>query len=695
MIMLPKFELNAVSGLPRLIIVVCLMASAAAHSETIEEIVVKGKVLYANQVTALKTPIPIKDVPQSLSITTEADMLRQGFRAIGDIVNYTPGINTSQGEGHRDAVVFRGVRSTADFYIDGVRDDVEYFRSLYNLDQVEILRGPNALLFGRGGTGGVINRVAKKGEIGQTFGAMNLSSDSFGAFDIAADFNYPTSDRSALRLNVHRDALDNHRDHFGGTRYGINPSLRITFNPATTLDLSYEFADHAQVVDRGIPTLLGRPDAGVKDITFGTSKTNQTTLEAQSYRAYLSHVFSPTSKGNFTLQTSDFDKFYKNLYPSDYTGETVEVDGYADTTERQQVVAGGNLVNEFQTGSVEHTILTGLEWITTKNVNFRYDNLWSDSQQDKSLFTVARPMDFTVTANGRPTELDFTTAPVRHTRSDIDVKSAYVQNQMRLSRTLRMMLGGRIDHFDIIVTDVHRGQAQSRKDQVFSPRAGLIYKPQDSVSIYLSYSESFLPRSGEQFKSLSASAARLDPDVFESRELGLKWDFIDALSLTLAAFKSEQVQAVRDSVSGENSEVIGLQVQGFEVEIKGQFTDQLYIAAGYSRLDGETSTGGEPREIPDYTASLWVNFQVNPLLSLGLGATSQGKSYIANDRPNLVLPSYTRLDLSAAFDFSPSLTLQLHLENALDELYFPNAHGIHQATVGRPLNARVMMRKTL
>ncbi|HBZ50125.1 MAG TPA: hypothetical protein DEO43_07405 [Halieaceae bacterium] len=104
---------------------------------------------------------------------------------------------------------------------------------------------------------------------------------------------------------------------------------------------------------------------------------------------------------------------------------------------------------------------------------------------------------------------------------------------------------------------------------------------------------------------------------------------------------------------------------------------------------------GEPPEVPDYTASLWVNFQGNPLLSLGLGATSQGKSYIANDRPNLVLPSYTRLDLSAAFDFPPSLTLQLHLENALDELYFPNAHSIHQATVGRPLNARVMMRKTL
>ena len=130
--------------------------------ENVEEIVVKGKVLYSDQVKALKTPTAIIDVPQSLSIVTDEDIRKQGIREIGDIVRYTPGVNTSQGEGHRDAVVFRGVRSTADFYQDGVRDDVQYYRSLYNVDQVEVLRGPNALLFGRGGTGGIINRVTKK-----------------------------------------------------------------------------------------------------------------------------------------------------------------------------------------------------------------------------------------------------------------------------------------------------------------------------------------------------------------------------------------------------------------------------------------------------------------------------------------------------------------------------------------------------
>ena len=127
----------------------------------LDDYVVTGNVLYMDQVNALKTPTPILNVPQSLSITTYEDIALRGFNSVSDIVEYTPGVNMNQGEGHRDAVVFRGVLSTADFFVDGVRDDVQYYRPLYNVEQVEILRGPNALLFGRGGAGGILNRVTK------------------------------------------------------------------------------------------------------------------------------------------------------------------------------------------------------------------------------------------------------------------------------------------------------------------------------------------------------------------------------------------------------------------------------------------------------------------------------------------------------------------------------------------------------
>ena len=165
-----------------------------------DEIVVVGQHLYSDQVNALKTPTPIIDVPQSLTIVTADQILERGFDSVADIVTYTPGVNATQGEGHRDAIVFRGVRSTADFFVDGVRDDVQYYRPLYNLEQVEILRGPNALLFGRGGTGGVLNRVTKKGDLDETFTGYQASIDSFGGFGGSVDTNFVVADNAALRI---------------------------------------------------------------------------------------------------------------------------------------------------------------------------------------------------------------------------------------------------------------------------------------------------------------------------------------------------------------------------------------------------------------------------------------------------------------------------------------------------------------
>ena len=659
-----------------------------------EEIIVKGKVLYSDQVTALKTPVPIIDVPQTLSIVTDEDIRKQGFRELGDIVRYTPGVNTSQGEGHRDSIVFRGVRSTADFYLDGVRDDVQYYRSLYNLEQVEILRGPNALLFGRGGTGGIINRVTKKAVLGDAFGSFDMGADTFGAFDFAVDYNVQTGENSALRINFHSDTLENHRDYYDGDRYGFNPTLRVQLSPQTILDLSYEHADHERFIDRGVPTLNGEPVEAFEEIVFGDTDTNLTTIRADIYRANISHEFSDTQKGNFVIQYSDFAKMYKNYYASGYSGgNTFTADGYKDPTERTNLIISGNVVNEFQTGSVKHTLLVGAEIIDTENENFRYNTFFITTEDDNEVFNITRPINFGVNAAGVRTYNDFTADLKSKTASDIEVTSFYIQDQIDVSDNFKIMLGGRFDSFDITVRDIKNGTSETREDEEVSPRAGLIFKPQENLSLYVSYSESFLPRSGEQFKSLSSSSARLDPDVFESTEIGVKWDIRDNLSFTVSYFDSEQTQAVRDSDTGENSEIVGLQVDGIELELKGQVSDKLYLALGYSDLDGETGKGGEPREIPEQTASLWATYQVNDNFGLGFGITHQGESNIKNDKPGLILPDYTRVDFAAYYDISEDLSLQLNVENITDELYFPHSHSTHQASVGEPLNARFSLRR--
>ena len=681
------------------LIKILLLLSAVMFAQTdgnsddqVEEIVIKGNVLYSDQVNALKTPVPVLDVPQTVTIVTDDDIRSQGFREIGDIIRYTPGVNTSQGEGHRDAVVFRGVRSTADFFLDGVRDDVQYYRSLYNVEQVEILRGPNALLFGRGGTGGIINRVTKKAVLGEAFGGYDLGTDSFGALDFAADYNVETSSNSALRFNIHSDALENHRDHYDGTRFGMNPTVTVALSDKTTVELSYEYADHERFIDRGIPTINNAPDESLSNIVFGDPDINTTTLEANIMRANVSHKFSENRKGNLAVQSSSFEKMYQNLYASGYDGTLVTMDGYLDPTERDNFIISGNIVSEVVTGSVTHTILVGAELINTENKNHRYDTNWSTTDDDNEVFNISRPMDFTVNSAGVATAVNFTNSLKSKTESDISVTSLFVQDQMDLTDNIKLMIGGRLDSFDITVDDIKNGTSESRTDDRFSPRAGLIYKPQESVSLYMSYSESFLPRSGEQFKKLDATAARLDPDVFESTELGVKWAMTDTLSFTAAIFDSEQTKATYDNVTGENSEIRGLQVDGMEVELRGQVSDKLELAVGYSSLDGTTSSGGVAREVPDHTFSLFAKYQVDENFGWALGVTQQGESHI-KDNSTLILPEYTRFDFAAYWNVSDDMVLRLNVENLSDELYFPHSHSTHQASVGEPLNARVSLSK--
>ena len=672
-------------------------APVFAAEDSIEEIVVKGNVLYADQVSALKTPVAVLNVPQTVSIITDEDIRKQGFRQIGDIIRYTPGVNTSQGEGHRDSVVFRGIRSTADFFQDGVRDDVQYYRSLYNVEQVEILRGPNALLFGRGGTGGALNRVSKKAVLGDTFGAVEFGMDDFGANDIALDYNTSSDDDLAFRLMIHSDALENHRDFYDGDRLGINPTIKIKVSDRTSLDLSYEFADHERYIDRGIPTENSKPVERFSKITFGDSMGNNlSTLKADIFRAIMSTNFSDTTKANLTIVSSEFEKMYQNYYASGYSAgaSVVTVDGYNDPTERENTIISGNLINELEIGSTTHTLLFGVEMIDTSNKNKRYDTYWATTMSDKETFNITRPMNFLVNSVGVATNNDFSEDLNRQTQSDIKVTSIFFQDQIDVSDNLKLLIGGRHDSFDITVKDIKNGSAQSREDKEFSPRAGIIFKPRENVSLYYSYSESFLPRSGEQFKSLSASSAALDPDVFESSEIGAKVEITDDLGFTIAYFDSEQVRAVRDSVSGETSEIVGLQVDGFELEVKGDINDKMSLVFGYSALDGKTSKGGEPREIPDQMLSLFATYEVSDKFGWAVGITQQGESNIGNDKPGLVLPEYTRVDLGAYYQIADDLSVQMNLENLTDELYFPHSHSTHQASVGEPLNVRLSIRMT-
>ncbi|MEO1552315.1 MAG: TonB-dependent siderophore receptor [Pseudomonadota bacterium] len=713
-----RFQSRLLGAAASTLLIACPAVSAqdAGGDDTLvqDEVIIVGQYLYTDRVNALKAPTPIIDVPQSLSIITADQILQQGFDSISDIISYTPGVNASQGEGHRDAVVFRGVRSTADFFIDGVRDDVQYYRPLYNLEQVEVLRGANALLFGRGGTGGLINRVTKKADLDEQFTTYQASVDSFGAFGAQIDHNFAVSDHAAIRLNAMYERLENHRDFYDGDRFGINPTTEIELTPATTLDLSYEYINHERFIDRGIPTGAdGEPVEAFEDIVFGDADLNTTELEAHILRGVVQHQFSDTLKGRVSASYSDYDKLYQNFYASSFDQAVdptrVGIDGYVDTTQRQSITLTSDLIGEFETGSIGHTFVTGLEYIDTSNDNDRFNALWSGSSDDVEFFLVQQPLNFRagtgVNFDGLATTNDFTADLNDRSSAEVEVFSVYVNDQIEVNPYLDIVLGVRFDSFDFAVDVIDPVlfdagtisiDSRSSTDDRVSPRAGLIFKPQENVSLYASYSESFLPRSGEQFATISGGDP-FDPDIFETAEIGVKWDFVHGMSFTAAYFQNEQTRADRDDTTGENFEVRGLEIEGFELQLQGNITEQFFISAGYSYLDGETDNGAEiPRELPENAVSVWGAYQVTDRLGFGLGATYQDESFITDfdigdTGPHPTLPAYTRFDAAAYYDISDDLRIQLNVENLTDELYFPTSHSTHQATVGAPLSAKVTL----
>ncbi|AUX70670.1 TonB-dependent siderophore receptor [Porphyrobacter sp. HT-58-2] len=678
-------------------------ASSDDGDQRLPNIVVTGDVLYANQMNATRTPTPIIDVPQSLSITTADQIVRQGFDSVGDIVLYTPGVTNSQGEGHRDSVVFRGVRSTADFFVDGVRDDVEYYRGLYNLEQVEILRGPNALLFGRGGTGGILNRVAKKGVVGETFTGVRASVDTFGAFDIWADLNLATSGSSALRVNAAYESLKNHRDLYDGEQISVNPTFRAELGTATTIDLSYEYLNHERFIDRGIPTDdNGDPVRALRRITFADPQNNYATFEAHVLRGTLQHNFSDNLKANFTASWGDYDKTYANYFPVGYNPATnvVAMDGYIDNGQRQNLVMSGNLIGEFDTGEIGHTLILGAEFIDTSNNNDRlnavFDTAVSDGRRaDVEFFNATRPLAMRggvgTLADGRTTRFGFTSLN-DDTEADLTVISAYIQDEVKVADWLRLVLGARFDSFEITVLDNRTGTVRTRKDEEITPRLGLILKPQENLSLYTSYSETFLPRSGDQFADINPPNDALDPDTFSNLEAGVKWDIRPGLALTAAAFQIEQSSPQPADNNPDTLDVIDSKIRGFEAQLQGQVTPGWFLSAGYSYLDGEQQsrtgpTGRRVRELPEHMFSIWNNFQATDRLGIGIGLTAQDETFADNGN-TATLPAYARVDLAVSYQLNDSLRLQVNVENLFDELYFPNAHSADELTVAPPLNAR-------
>ena len=650
--------------------------------------------LASNSVTATKTDTPLIDIPQTINVVTRAQLDDQAHHSLADILRYIPGTTVGQGEGNRDQITLRGQNTTADFFLDGVRDDVQYYRGLYNIERVEILKGPYALIFGRGGGGGIINRVQKSPLSDDYIYAGQASINSFGAYDMSADVNAPLSDAVVVRINAVYENFDSHRDFVGGARYAWNPYVAFKLNDAWKLGLSYEYVHDDRTTDRGIPSIAtiagqpNRPIAGYRDQFFGVPGVNYTKLEAQIAKLRLDGALTSNLSFSGTILYGDYDKTYLNVYANGAAtaqNGTVALAAYSDPTQRENFIAQANLVWDAETGPLMHKILVGTEYGDQKSANRRVNGVLSTPS-----LSLANPIFPTVNFN----------ALSRDTVSDVKFFSAYAQDQISFGDHIDVVVGLRYDQFNIEGTDLFPvvDRPFSRNDEKVSPRLGLIFKPQENISVYGSYSQSFLPRSGDQFLALTVTQQNLAPEKFTNYEIGAKWDVQPNLNLTLAVFQLERSNATtpdpRNPVASIN---IGTtRTQGIELAVTGNITSSWQVHGGYSYQDATLAGNDSVRlgQVPQHQASLWNRYEFNDRFAAGLGIIHQSSQFAAirTNSNTTKLPAFTRVDAALYYDLSDALQLQLNVENLFNTDYFWDAHNNNNISTGAPINGRFTIR---
>jgi catecholate siderophore receptor len=476
-------------------------------------------------------------------------------------------------------VIIRGNSSSADFFVNGVRDDVQYYRDLYNLERVEAIKGPNAMVFGRGGGGGVINRVTKQAEF-NPLREVSLQGGSFGHKRFATDFDQPLGDKFAFRMNGMYENSDSFRNYVNLERYGISPTLTIAPAKQTRITLGYEYFHDGRTADRGITSFQGRPADVPIETFYGNPDESHVKAAVNLGSVSLDHQAGRVNIRNRT-QFGDYDRFYQNFVPGVVSADKslVSLSTYNNATARFNVFNQTDVSGTVFTGKIRHTLLGGVEVGRQLTDNFRNTGFFNNTATTLQV-PYAKPTIFTpVTFRQSLTDAD------NHLETNLG--ATYVQDQMRLSRYVQVIAGLRFDRFDL----QYHNKPQWRlppphRQSGVSPHWHCL-KPVELISIYANYSVSYLPSSGDQFSSLTTITQQVKPEKFSNYEVGAKFDLTRNLALTTAIYRLDRTNT-RSTDPNDPTRIVqtgSQRTNGYEIGATGNLMRKWRVAGGYAYQD--------------------------------------------------------------------------------------------------------------
>ena len=639
--------------------------------------------------SATKTPTALLDVPQSVTVVTSELIKDQMMMSVGDVMRYVPGVMVHQGENNRDQVIIRGNSSSADFFVDGVRDDVQYYRDLYNLERVETLKGPNAMIFGRGGAGGVVNRVSREAGF-RAAHEVSLQAGMFGNKRLTAGLNEPLNDKVAFRLDGMFENSDSFRNAVDLERYGVTPTATISAGPNTKVTLRYEYLNDSRTADRGITSFQGAPANVDPETFYGNPDLSDVQATVNVASGLIEHRAGRITIRNRTV-AANYDRFYQNFVPGATTADQslVALTTYNNATNRTNVFNQTDVTSVVWTGRMRHTLLAGAEFGRQLTDNFRntgfFNNTATSILVPFSNPTISTPVTFRQNATDADNHLT------------TNVAAVYAQDQIELFKQLQVVAGLRFDRFDLTYHNNRNGDTLNRPDNLVSPRAGIVYKPIAPMSIYSSYSVSYLPSSGDQFSSLTTITEQVKPEQFQNYEVGAKWDVVANLSVSTAVYRLNRTNT-RATDPNDPTRIVqtgSQRTNGYELGANGRVTPQWSIAGGYTYQDAfvtsattAAAAGAVVAQVPHHMVSLWNNYQLHPRVAAGLGILSRSDMFATIDN-TVRLPGYVRVDAAGFVTLTPQLRLQLNVENLFNEDYFINADSNTNISPGFPRAVRI------
>jgi catecholate siderophore receptor len=663
--------------------------SMAAGSEVVN---VTAEAAYSESVavSGAKMEIPLRDLPQSIAVVNSELMRSQGANSMQDAVRNVPAVSVHLGEGRRDQVLIRGFSAVNDQFVDGVRDDSPYYRDLSNVERIEVVKGPASVLYGRGSSGGIVNRITKSPLSEGVLGEWSLIAGSYGEKRTSIDFGTPlVKDKLSFRATTAYENAGSFREQFGLNRFALAPSLLWKPSKNSEFILQSDNLSDNRLPDRGIPSLNGVPaDVNIGQYYGDPSQDHIKNIVHGNTLRFQQHVSAWTIRNNF--RQTHYDTSFFNTQP---TGTSI-VNGSVLVSREQYDSASvqDNYFNQTEATRhgkllVEHTFLVGVEY--------------GSQSRDSIRFTGTAPkvalIDPVLTPAVRGT------TPATNNEFSGTVFGTYVQDQMNFGLRLKAMVGGRFDYFQQKLDDRNPTNLDlSRIDRQFSPRAGLVYEPSHFVSLYASYSSSFQP-SGEGL-SLAANAADLKPEVTTNYEVGGKFDLLGGRATsTVSVFRLDRSNVKTTDPSNTTRLLsVGLQrTNGFEVSMSGRVYKRLEVFGGYAYLDAKTVKsntlssgvpllGKQAALVAPNSFNLWSTYSFENGFGIG-GGVIYNDSRFAEANNLVALPAFTRID-ATIFYRKRHYEVAANLRNLANSKYYDSAQSNFQIMPGAPINGTVTTR---